>query len=175
MGKRNGGCNKACRKEKLKLRLWGGEMEVTQEYIDCEEVLKRIPHRYPFLLVDYCKDYVEGKSIIGVKCVTFNEPFFQGHFPNRPLMPGVLIIEAMAQASAVLMSKTLEVDLSKAGIMFMSVEGAKFRRPVRPGDVLEMNIEVVLARRNIFKFKGSAKVNGELACEAEWAAMKVDI
>ena len=81
----------------------------------------------------------------------------------------------MAQASAVLMSKTLEVDLSKAGIMFMSVEGAKFRRPVRPGDVLEMNIEVVLARRNIFKFKGSAKVSGELACEAEWAAMKVDI
>lgn len=145
------------------------------EIIDCEEITNRIPHRYPFLLVDRCHSYVEGKSIVGIKNVTFNEPFFQGHFPNRPLMPGVLIIEAMAQASAVLMSKTLDVDISKAGIMFMSVEGAKFRRPVRPGDILEMKIEVLLARRNIFKFKGQSIVDGELACEAEWAAMKVDL
>lgn len=145
------------------------------EYLDCDEITKRIPHRYPFLLVDKCHSYVEGKSIVGIKNVTFNEPFFQGHFPNRPIMPGVLIIESMAQASAVLMSKTLDVDISKAGIMFMSVDGAKFRRPVRPGDVLTMNVEVTLARRNIFKFKGQALVEGELACEAEWAAMKVDI
>lgn len=150
-------------------------MEITQESIDGDEILARIPHRYPFLLVDKCKSYIEGKSIIGIKCVTINEPFFQGHFPNRPIMPGVLIIEAMAQASAVLMSKTLDVDISKAGIMFMSVENAKFRRPVVPGDVLEMHIEVELARRNIFKFKGQAKVDGELSCEAQWAAMKVDL
>ncbi len=145
------------------------------EYLDCEEITKRIPHRYPFLLVDKCHSYIEGKSITGIKNVSFNEPFFQGHFPNRPIMPGVLIIEAMAQASAVLMSKTLDVDISKAGIMFMSVDNAKFRRPVRPGDILIMNIEVTMARRSIFKFKGQSLVDGELACEAEWAAMKVDI
>lgn len=145
------------------------------EYLDCDEITKLIPHRYPFLLVDKCHSYVEGQSIVGIKNVSFNEPFFQGHFPNRPIMPGVLIIEAMAQASAVLMSKTLDVDISKAGIMFMSVDNAKFRRPVRPGDVLTMNIEVVLARRAIYKFKGQSLVDGELACEAEWAAMKVDI
>ena len=150
-------------------------MEITQEIIDCDEVVKRIPHRYPFLLVDKCQNYVEGKSIVGIKCVTFNEPFFVGHFPNRPIMPGVLIIEAMAQTSAVLMSKTLDVDLEKAGIMFMSVDNAKFRRPVRPGDLLTMKIDVTMARRSIFKFKGQALVEGELACEAEWAAMKVDI
>ena len=143
--------------------------------LDSNQIQEIIPHRYPFLLVDRCHSYIEGKSIIGIKNVTFNEPFFQGHFPNRPLMPGVLIIEAMAQASAVLMSKTLDVDISKAGIMFMSVEGAKFRRPVRPGDILEMKIDVLLARRNIFKFKGQSIVDGELACEAEWAAMKVDL
>ncbi|KAF0111467.1 MAG: 3R-hydroxymyristoyl ACP dehydrase [Hyphomonadaceae bacterium] len=143
--------------------------------IECEEIVKLIPHRYPFLLIDYCHSYVEGQSIVGVKCVSHNEPFFQGHFPNRPLMPGVLIIEAMAQASAVLMSKTLNVDLAKAGIMFMSVENAKFRRPVRPGDVVVMNIEVTLARRNIYKFKGNAMVGDELVCDADWAAMKVDV
>lgn len=143
--------------------------------IECEEIVKLIPHRYPFLLIDYCHSYVEGKSIVGVKCVSHNEPFFQGHFPNRPLLPGVLIIEAMAQASAVLMSKTMNVDLAKAGIMFMSVENAKFRRPVRPGDVVVMNIEVTLARRNIYKFKGNAMVGDELVCDADWAAMKVEI
>jgi 3-hydroxyacyl-[acyl-carrier-protein] dehydratase len=150
-------------------------MQGSLERIDCEEIVKLIPHRYPFLLIDYCHSYVEGQSIIGVKCVTHNEPFFQGHFPGRPLMPGVLIIEAMAQASAVLMSKTLKVDISKAGIMFMSVDNAKFRRPVRPGDVIIMEIGVTLARRNIFKFQGRAIVGDELVCEADWAAMKVDI
>jgi 3-hydroxyacyl-[acyl-carrier-protein] dehydratase len=142
---------------------------------DCDEIASLIPHRYPFLLVDRAWDYVPATSIRGRKCVTWNEPFFQGHFPGRPLMPGVLQVEAMAQLSAVLMSKSLDVDLSKAGIMFMSVDGAKFRRPVRPGDVLEMAVEVTAARRSIYKFKGSAHVDGTLACEAEWAAMKVDI
>jgi 3-hydroxyacyl-[acyl-carrier-protein] dehydratase len=132
-------------------------------------------HRFPFLLIDRCFDYVEGQSIRGIKCVTANEPFFQGHFPNRPLMPGVLQIEAMAQASAVLMSKTLKVDAKTAGIMFMSVDNAKFRRPVRPGDVLNIHVEVLLGRRNIYKFAGKAEVDGQLACEAEWAAMKVDL
>jgi 3-hydroxyacyl-[acyl-carrier-protein] dehydratase len=145
------------------------------DIIECEEIERLIPHRYPFLLVDRCFDYIEGKSIRAVKCVTANEPFFQGHFPGRPLMPGVLQIEAMAQASAVLMSKTLQVDLSLHGIMFMSVEEAKFRRPVRPGDVLDMSIEVLMGRRNIYKFAGRAEIGGQLVCEAQWAAMKVDI
>jgi 3-hydroxyacyl-[acyl-carrier-protein] dehydratase len=145
------------------------------DIIECDEIEKLIPHRFPFLLVDRCFDYVEGKSIGAIKCVTANEPFFQGHFPGRAVMPGVLQIEAMAQASAVLMSKSLKVDLSVAGIMFMSVEEAKFRRPVRPGDVLHMKIDVLLGRRNIYKFAGRAEVDGQLACEAQWAAMKVDV
>lgn len=145
------------------------------DIIDCDEIERLIPHRFPFLLIDRCFDYVEGQSIRGIKCVTANEPFFQGHFPNRPLMPGVLQIEAMAQASAVLMSKTLKVDAKTAGIMFMSVDNAKFRRPVRPGDVLNIHVEVLLGRRNIYKFAGKAEVDGQLTCEAEWAAMKVDL
>jgi 3-hydroxyacyl-[acyl-carrier-protein] dehydratase len=145
------------------------------DIIECEEIEKLIPHRFPFLLVDRCFDYVEGQSIRAIKCVSANEPFFQGHFPGRPLMPGVLQIEAMAQASAVLMSKTLNVDPAVSGIMFMSVEAAKFRRPVRPGDVLNMTVEVLLGRRNIYKFSGRAEIDGQLACEAQWAAMKVDI
>ncbi len=142
--------------------------------IACDEVLLRLPHRYPFLLLDRATGYVANKSIRGIKCVTANEPFFQGHFPGYPVMPGVLIIEAIAQSGALLMSKTLDADVSKHVIFFMSVDNARFRRPVRPGDVLEMPVEVVLARRNIFKFKGRAEVNGELAAECEFAAMKGD-
>jgi 3-hydroxyacyl-[acyl-carrier-protein] dehydratase len=145
------------------------------DIIECEEIELLIPHRFPFLLVDRCFDYVEGQSIRAIKCVSANEPFFQGHFPGRPLMPGVLQIEAMAQASAVLMSKTLKVDSKVSGIMFMSVDNAKFRKPVRPGDVLDMRIQVLLGRRNIYKFSGRAEIDGQLACEAEWAAMKVDL
>lgn len=145
------------------------------DIIGPEEILARIPHRYPFLLVDRCHSCVEGASIVGIKNVTANEPYFQGHFPSRPLMPGVLQIEALAQTSAVLMSRTLKVDPASAGIMFMSVDNARFRRPVLPGDTLEMHVEVVMSRRAVFKFKGQARIDGELACEAEWAAMKVDL
>jgi 3-hydroxyacyl-[acyl-carrier-protein] dehydratase len=143
--------------------------------IDIAEILRRLPHRYPFLLVDRAVDYVPSTSIRGIKCVTFNEPYFPGHFPHEPVMPGVLQIEAMAQTGAVLMSKSLDVDVTKNTILFMSVDNARFRRPVRPGEVLEMPVEVVFARRNIFKFKGRAEVNGELASEAEFAAMKVEL
>jgi 3-hydroxyacyl-[acyl-carrier-protein] dehydratase len=142
--------------------------------IGIQEVMQRLPHRYPFLLIDRATQYVENKSIRGIKCVTVNEPFFQGHFPGLPVMPGVLIIEAIAQSGALLMSKTLDVDVSQHAIFFMSVDGARFRKPVRPGDVLEMPVEVVFTRRNIFKFKGRAEVNGELAAECEFAAMKGD-
>lgn len=143
--------------------------------IDIAEILRRLPHRYPFLLVDRAVEYVPSTSIRGIKCVTINEPYFPGHFPHEPVMPGVLQIEAMAQTGAVLMSKSLDVDVTKNTILFMSVDNARFRRPVRPGEVLEMPVEVLFARRNIFKFRGRAEVNGELASEAEFAAMKVEI
>lgn len=142
--------------------------------IDIAEILRRIPHRYPFLLVDRAEDYRAHTSIVGIKNVTFNEPFFQGHFPGNPVMPGVLIVEALAQAGAVLMSKSLEVDTEGKTIFFMSVDNCRFRHPVRPGDVLKLEVEVTRARSNIFKFRGVAKVGDKTAAEAEYAAMLVE-
>ncbi|MGE0044797.1 MAG: 3-hydroxyacyl-ACP dehydratase FabZ [Hyphomonadaceae bacterium] len=144
------------------------------ESIDVDEVLRRLPHRYPFLLIDRAVGYEPFKSIRAIKCVTVNEPFFPGHFPDAPVMPGVLQIEAMAQAGALLMSKSLDVDVSKHTIFFMSIENARFRRVVKPGDVLELDVTVLFHRRNIFKFRGRGEVAGELAVEAEFAAMKAD-
>ena len=145
-----------------------------QADIEIAEILARIPHRYPFLLVDRAEGYRPNESIVGIKCVTFNEPFFQGHFPGNPVMPGVLIIEALAQTGAVLMSKSLDVDVEGKTIMFMSVEQARFRHPVRPGDVLRMNVEVLKHRGDIFKFKGRALVGDKLVAQAEFAAMVVE-
>lgn len=142
--------------------------------IDITEVLERIPHRYPFLLVDRCEEYKPNESIVGIKCVTVNEPFFQGHFPDYPVMPGVLLIEAMAQTGAVLMSKSLEVDTTGKAIFFMSADNCRFRSPVRPGDVVRMPVRVVKHRGDIFKFAGEAVVNGKVAAEAEFAAMVVE-
>jgi 3-hydroxyacyl-[acyl-carrier-protein] dehydratase len=148
--------------------------EAKGEAIEIGEILRRLPHRYPFLLVDRAVDYVANKSIRGIKNVTVNEPFFPGHFPGAPVMPGVLQIEALAQTGALLMSKTLEADISKHLILFMSVENARFKRPVMPGDVMEMPVEVLFQRRNIFKFRGRVEVKGELATDCEFAAMKAD-
>jgi 3-hydroxyacyl-[acyl-carrier-protein] dehydratase len=142
--------------------------------IDITEVLKRIPHRYPFLLVDRAEDYKPSQSIVGIKCVTVNEPFFQGHFPGYPVMPGVLIVEALAQSGAVLMSKSLDVDVRGKTIFFVSVDNCRFRAPVRPGDVLRLCVEVVRARGDLFKFRGQAKVGEKIAAEAEFAAMVVE-
>lgn len=135
-----------------------------------DEVLKRLPHRYPFLLVDRAEDYRESEFIIGIKCVAASEPHFTGHFPENPVMPGVLIIEAMAQTGALLMSKTLDADNSKTVIYFMGVEKARFRRPVRPGDVLEMPVSIVKQSRGIFKFEGEARVNGVKVADASFSA-----
>lgn len=145
-----------------------------QTDIDIREILDRIPHRYPFLLIDRAEDYRPHESIVGVKCVTFNEQFFQGHFPGNPVMPGVLIIEALAQTGAILMSKSLNVDVEGKAIMFMSVDEARFRQPVRPGDVLRMHVEVLKHRGDIFKFKGRARVGDKVVAEAEFAAMVVE-
>lgn len=143
--------------------------------IDINEILARIPHRYPFLLVDRCEDFKPSESIVGIKCVTFNEPFFQGHFPGHPVMPGVLIVEALAQTGAIMMSKSLNIDITGKVIYFMSIDGVRFRSPVRPGDVLRMHVEVTRARGDIFKFKGKALVEGKVAAEAEFAAMSADV
>ena len=141
--------------------------------IDFAEVLRRIPHRYPFLLVDRAEDYRAHQSIVGIKCVTVNEPFFVGHFPGNPVMPGVLIVEAIAQSGAVLMSKSLDANVEGKTIMFISLDNCRFRAPVRPGDVLRMPVEVLRARGDVFKFRGKALVGDRLAAEVEFAAMVV--
>ena len=143
--------------------------------IDYAEVMKRIPHRYPFLLVDKAEDFVANESIVGIKNVTFNEPFFPGHFPIDPVMPGVLIVEAMAQTGALLMSKTLDVDVEGKVIMFMSIDGVRFRKPARPGDQLRMEVKVTKHRGDIFKFRGETFIDGKLAAEADFAAMVVTV
>ncbi|WP_374470577.1 3-hydroxyacyl-ACP dehydratase FabZ [Phenylobacterium sp.] len=142
--------------------------------IDITEILDRIPHRYPFLLVDRAEEYRPNESIVGIKCVTVNEPFFQGHFPGYPVMPGVLLIEAMAQTGAVLMSKSLEVDTTGKAIFFMSADNCRFRSPVRPGDVVRMPVRVIRHRGDVFKFAGQALVGDKVAAECEFAAMVVN-
>ncbi len=121
--------------------------------IDILEILQRIPHRYPMLLVDRAEHYRPHESIVGIKCVTFNEPFFTGHFPDNPVMPGVLIVEAMAQTGAVLMSKSLNADVAGKTIMIVSMDGARFRHPVRPGDVMRLHVDVLRHRGDLFKFR----------------------
>ncbi|HEX5776961.1 MAG TPA: 3-hydroxyacyl-ACP dehydratase FabZ [Caulobacteraceae bacterium] len=138
------------------------------------EILERIPHRYPFLLIDRAEDYRASESIVGIKNVTFNEPYFAGHFPGNPVMPGVLLVEAMGQTGAVLMSKSLDVDPTGKTIFFMSIDNCRFRHPVRPGDVLRMDVKVVFHRRGIFKFHGKASVGDNLAAEADFAAALVE-
>src|SRR3954447_12781623 len=141
--------------------------------MDITAIREILPHRYPFLLVDSILE-LEEERIVGLKCVTVNEPFFAGHFPDYPVMPGVLIVEAMAQTSAVLMSKSLAIDPASKAIFFMSLDNCRFRAPVRPGSVLRMPVEVIHSRRDIYKFKGRAMIDDKVAAEAEWAAMVVD-
>ena len=144
------------------------------ERIESTEIQQLIPHRYPFLLVDAAEDYVEGTSITGLKGVTANEPFFPGHFPGNPVMPGVLMIEAMGQTGAILMSKTLKADPSKVTIFFMGADKVKFRTPVRPDMMLRMPVVVTAARHGVFKFKGEVYADGAKAAQAEFAAKAVE-
>ena len=143
--------------------------------IDYAEVMRRLPHRYPFLLVDRAEDYEPHASITGIKNVTHNEPFFPGHFPIDPVMPGVMIIEAMAQTGALLMSKSMDVSVEGKVIMFMSIDGVRFRKPARPGDQLRMQVVVTKMRGDIFKFRGETFIDGKLAAEAEFMAMVVTV
>jgi len=142
--------------------------------IDVNEIMRRIPHRPPFLLVDRAENYVPNKSLTGIKCVTINEPFFVGHFPGAPVMPGVLIVEALAQTGALLMSKSWDVNPEGKIILFMSVDNCRFRTPVRPGDVLRLEVEVMRARTDVVKFSGKGMVGDKVAAQAEFAAMLVE-
>jgi 3-hydroxyacyl-[acyl-carrier-protein] dehydratase len=142
--------------------------------IGIEQILKSIPHRYPILLVDKIIAMEENKSIFGIKNVTFNEPHFMGHFPDKPIMPGVLIIEAMAQTASVMVMNSGGRTLDDSLVYFMSIDNAKFRKPVIPGDVLELHIEVLHNRGAVWKMSGIAKVEGVKVAEAEFSAMIID-
>ena len=138
---------------------------------DLELIQKILPHRYPFLLVDKVLDVVPNKSATGIKNVTFNEPHFQGHFPGAPIMPGVTIIEAMAQTAGVMVGLSQDLLNNEMLIYFMTINNAKFRRKVVPGDVLKMHIETVRGGSKVWKFIGRAEVDGELAAQADFTAM----
>ena len=139
--------------------------------LNVEEIMEILPHRYPMLLVDKIIEMVPMKYAIGVKCVTMNEPFFQGHFPGFPVMPGVMILESMAQAGGLLVLADRE-DLLRSGNLFLftGIENVKFRRPVVPGDKLELHSELIRHKMRLWKMRGTAHVNGVLACEAEMTA-----
>ena len=139
--------------------------------MNINEIMKFLPHRYPFLLVDRITDLKPGVSAIGLKNVTMNEPFFQGHFPGQPIMPGVLIIEAMAQVAGVMAFRS---GMEGKSVYFMSIDNVKFRRPIVPGDQVIMDIKVLKQRGNVWKFSGSATVEGKIVSEAEFTAMVTD-
>lgn len=142
--------------------------------IDVLRVMDLIPHRYPFLLVDKVVQIEPNVSCIGIKNVTINEPFFAGHFPSRPVMPGVLIIESMAQTAGCLVVATLGPESEGKLVYFMTVDNARFRRPVVPGDRMEVHVTKVRNRGNVWKFDGKAKVDGVLVAEATYSAMILD-
>ena len=138
---------------------------------DLALIQRIIPHRYPFLLVDKVRDIVINESCVGIKNVTFNEPQFQGHFPAMPIFPGVMIIEAMAQTSGILVGLSMDLVDKNATVFFMGVDGVKFRRKVVPGDVMELHVRTLRGGGRVWKFEGRAMVDGELACEAQFMAM----
>lgn len=142
--------------------------------LDIHAIMKLLPHRYPLLLLDKLTQIVPGQSAVGIKNVTINEPFFAGHFPQRPIMPGVLIVEAMAQTAAALVVHSLGEQTHGKLVYFMSVENARFRKPVEPGATLHLAVIKEQARRNIWRFKGEARVDGVVVAEASFTAMIVD-
>jgi 3-hydroxyacyl-[acyl-carrier-protein] dehydratase len=142
--------------------------------LDIRRVMAALPHRYPMLLIDRVEELVPRERIVAIKAVTINEPFFQGHFPTRPIMPGVLIVEAMAQASGVLAVESLGLAGSGKLVYFMAIDGAKFRRPVEPGVLMRIEVQLVQDRGTVCKFAGKAFVDGKLAAEANFTAMISD-
>ncbi|NMM41264.1 3-hydroxyacyl-ACP dehydratase FabZ [Pseudoalteromonas arctica] len=135
--------------------------------LDIQEILSLLPHRYPMLLVDRVLDYTPGESLHAIKNVTFNEPIFTGHFPNQPIFPGVLILEAMAQATGLLGFKTVENRSDNELYLFAAIDNARFKQPVTPGDTMHLHVQFLKERRNIWKFAAAAKVDGKIVCSAE--------
>ena len=142
--------------------------------VDIVRIMQMIPHRYPLLLVDKVVDMIPGERAVGIKNVTFNEPQFQGHFPRRPVMPGVMIIESMAQTAGVLVVHTLGKEAEGKLVYFLSIDNARFRKPVVPGDVMHIHVVKDRQRGNVWKFNCEVKVDGKLASEATISAMIVD-
>jgi len=142
--------------------------------IDVQEIQKLLPHRYPFLLVDRVVSIDPGKTLRAYKNVSVNEPFFEGHFPGHPVMPGVLVLEALAQASAILAYRSTGFDPTQKVTYLMAIDGAKFRRPTVPGDRLELEVEVLRFKGSILKTRGVARVDGEVVAEGEFLATVVD-
>jgi 3-hydroxyacyl-[acyl-carrier-protein] dehydratase len=136
--------------------------------MDINEILSLLPHRYPFLLIDRVTEFEEGKSLVGYKNVSFNEPFFQGHFPQKPVMPGVLILEALAQATGLLAFRTVNRGAERDSLYyFVGIDKARFKRPVEPGDQLQLSVELIKTRRGIWVFDTVASVDGTVAATAE--------
>ena len=150
------------------------DTEIPSETIEIERLQELIPHRYPFLMIDRITDIVAGASATGVKNVSINEPHFQGHFPGHAVMPGVLIIEAMAQTAAALVVFTLGAESEGKLVYFMSIENARFRKPVTPGDTMHVHVTKRVSRGNLWKFSAEAKVDGNLVAEATYSAMILD-
>jgi 3-hydroxyacyl-[acyl-carrier-protein] dehydratase len=146
----------------------------SQVTLGIDQILRMIPHRYPILMIDRLEEIVIDRSAVGIKNVSVNEPFFQGHFPGKPIMPCVLIIEAMAQTAATLVVYTIGDNVEGRLVYFMSVESARFRKMVVPGDQLRVHVQRIHKRGNVWKFKGEAKVNGVVCAEATYTAMIVD-
>ena len=142
--------------------------------LDIGRIMAALPHRYPMLLVDRVEELIPDRSIAAIKAVTINEGFFQGHFPGRPIMPGVLIVEALAQAAGILAVESLGLAGSGKLVYFMAIDAAKFRKPVEPGVLLRLEVEFVQKRASVCKFAGKAKINGQVVAEAQFTAMIAD-
>lgn len=149
-------------------------MNTPAEQIDIVEIMDRIPHRYPMLLVDRILEFTRHESAVGLKNVSMNEPHFMGHFPGAPVMPGVLIIEAMAQTAGILVVHSMEDPTQDKLVYFMTIDNARFRKPVTPGDSMHIHVNKLQSRKNVWKFEGKAMVNDQLHAQATFSAMIVD-